>query len=144
MEVPLFSIFSAVSELFVTAIVLYAIIKNMKGGPLPWKMLGAVLIFELCVNIVYMASRAAQTESAAGISTAMKIFFAAHGILSLLMFVGLVVVVLLSMVDQKMGRPTWFRRNVRLTWAFLFFWMVAVVSGEAIFVIHYGPALFAG
>ena len=42
MEVPLFSIFSAVSELFVTAIVLYAIIKNMKGGPLPWKMLGAV------------------------------------------------------------------------------------------------------
>ena len=41
MEVPLFSIFSAVSELFVTAIVLYAIIKNMKGGRLPWRMLGA-------------------------------------------------------------------------------------------------------
>lgn len=144
MEVPVFSIFSAVSELFVTAIVLYAIIKNMKGGPLPWRMLGAVLIFELCVNIVYMANRAASAELAAGMSTTMKIFFAAHGILSLLMFAGLVVVVLLAMADQKMGRPTWFRRHVRLTWAFLFLWMVAVVSGEALFAIHYGPALFAG
>ena len=143
MEVPLFSIFSAVSELVVTAVVLYAIVKNVRGGKLPWKMLGSVLIFELCVNIVYMANRASHAETNAGLSTAMRFLFAAHGILSLLMFVGLVVVVLMAIIDDKLGRPTWFRRHVRMTWAFLALWMIAVISGEVIFVMHYGPALLS-
>lgn len=137
MDIPAFSIFSALSEVVVTVIVLYAILGNMRGGALRWKLLGAVLAFELCVNVVYMAIRAAHADSDSSIAGAMKLFLAAHGILSLLMFAGLIVLYLLAVVDEKMGRPTWFRRHAAMSWTFLVFWMVSVLSGEAIFVWRY-------
>jgi hypothetical protein len=137
MNIPPFSIFSAVSELAVTAVVLYTVLDNLRGRPLRWKPLGGVLAFELCVNIVYMASRASQVDRDAEMSVWMRAFFAGHGILSLLMFLILVTVFILATTDEHLKRPTWFRRHVRLTWLLLLFWMVSVLSGEALFVIHY-------
>lgn len=137
MEIPAFSIFSAISEIFVTIAVLYTVITNIKGRPLNWKLLGGVLAFELCVNIVYMAGRAAAADKGSELTTAMKLFYAGHGILSLLMFLGLAIVFLLSVVDLSAGRDTWFVRHRRLAWTFVFFWMVSVLSGEAIFVMQY-------
>lgn len=137
MQIPAFSIFSAISEIFVTIAVLYTVISNLKGKPLNWKLLGVVLAFELCVNVVYMANRAAKADTDTTLTPAMKAFFAGHGILSLLMFLGLAVVFLLSVVDIASGRETWFRRNRGLAWTFVFFWMVSVISGEAIFVMRY-------
>jgi hypothetical protein len=140
--VPAFSIFSAISELFVTLAVLYTIISNLYGKKLLWPLLGGVLTFELCVNVVYMAGRAAAADTDTTLTTGMKLFFAAHGILSLAMFVGLLILFILAVIDVKSGRESWFRRHRVGTWIFVFFWMVSVVTGEAIFLMRFGDQLF--
>jgi len=137
MNIPAFSIFSAGSEVFVTIIVLYAVIGNLRGRPLRWKLLGVCLLFELCVNIMYMVHRAAAADTATELSNTMKVVFAAHGMLSLLMFVGLMLLYLISVFDHKSGHRTWFQRHVNGTWSFIVLWLISVGSGEAIFVWRY-------
>ena len=137
MSIPPFSIFSAISEIFVTIAVLYSIITCLKGNRLPKKLLGGVLIFEFCVNVVYMASRAAQADKSTELSAGMKAFFAGHGTLSLLMFLSLVVAYLLALADESKGRENWFYRNRGFSYVLIFFWMVSVLSGHAIFVMTY-------
>ncbi len=143
MEAPAFSIFSAISELLVTAVVLYAVIRSLRGQPLAWRLLGAVLLFEICVNVVYMAQRAAHAEQSTDLSAGLRGLYAAHGILSLLMLIGLIAVYLLAVADHKQQRPTWFRRHPGLTWAFLALWLISVASGELIFVLRYGEGMLA-
>lgn len=135
-DIPTFSIFSAASEIVVTVIVLYTIIGNLRGKPLQWKLLGGCLIFELCVNVMYMINRAA-SHDAGETPQVLKIMYAVHGSLSLIMFVGLVLLYLVSTFDQKAGHPTWFQRHARGTWAFVALWLISVGSGEAIFVQRY-------
>lgn len=137
MTIPAFSIFSALSEIVVTVIVLYAIIANIHGALLRWRLLGGCLAFELCVNVVYMVNRAAEADGAASMERGLRILFAVHGILSLLMFVGLVLLYLVAVFDQKAGHPTWFQRHKAASWLFLALWMISVGSGEAIFVWRY-------
>jgi hypothetical protein len=143
MDIPTFSIFSAVSEVFVTIGVLYAMIATLRGKKFPKAMMGLVLIFELCVNVVYMAGRASHADESTELSTAAKLFFAGHGILSLLMFLAIAVVYLLALADESNGRENWFRRNRTASYVLIFFWMVSVLSGEAIFFMQYiaGPML---
>ena len=140
--VPAFSIFSAISEVFVTIAVLYSIISTMRGGKFPTVLLGIVLTFELCVNVVYMAGRAGAADTDHTLTTAMKLFFAGHGILSLGMFIGLAVLYVLSVIDVKSGREAWFRRHIGGSWFFIGLWMISVGSGEAIFFMRFGDALF--
>jgi uncharacterized membrane protein YozB (DUF420 family) len=137
MNIPTFSVFSAISEVFVTIAVLYAIVTALKGKRFQKELLGATLLFELCINVVYMAGRASHADTSSTLTTAMKAFYAGHGILSLLMFLGLMVVYLLALADDMKGREIWFRRHRPFTYVFLFFWMVSVISGEAIFYITY-------
>lgn len=141
MEVPAFSIFSAISEVFVTLAVLYTIISNLRGDPFRWKLMGLVLAFELCVNIVYMVGRSSGVDASTEISSGMKLFFAGHGILSLGMFVALVIVYIVSVMDMKEGEQTWFQRHRIASYVIIAFWMVSVTSGEALFFIRYGGAL---
>ncbi len=136
-DIPVFSAFSAGSEVVVTIIVLYTVIRNLRGQPLQWKLLGLCLMFELCVNVMYMINRAAAHDSGTVLSTNLKIMYAVHGGLSLLMFVGLVLLFLISTFDQKVGHPTWFQRHARGTWAFVTLWLISVGSGEAIFIQRY-------
>ena len=56
--------FSAISEIFVTIGVLYGIISSLQGKKFPKAMMGGVLAFELCVNVVYMATRASAADRA--------------------------------------------------------------------------------
>lgn len=137
MEIPAFSIFSAISELAVTAVVLYVIVGNLRGRPFNWKLLGAVLIFEVCVNVIYMIKRASAADVDAQLHGMLKGLFAVHGILSLLMLVALILAYLLSTFDHKAGRETWFRVNRPATWSLIVFWLLAVGSGEAAFVWRY-------
>lgn len=144
MEIPAFSIFSAISEIFVTIVVLYCILTTLRGQRLPKVLMGVVLTFELCVNVLYMANRAAAADKSTELSAAMKLFFAAHGTLSLIMFLVLVVTYLVSLHSEADGEPNWFQRNRTGTYVLLVFWMISVISGEAIFVMRYlQPALSA-
>lgn len=137
MNIPFFSLFSAISEVFVTAGVLYAIVRAVRGKGLPKLLLGVVLLFELCVNIVYMAGRASQADRSTELSTAMKLFFAFHGTLSLLMFLSIAIIYLLSLYGESKEKENWFYRHPRWSWVLVFFWMVSVLSGETIFVLRY-------
>lgn len=136
-DIPLFSIFSALSEILVTVAVVYGVLRALSGARFHRALLGFTLLFELCVNVVYMAGRASEADSSSALSGAMKLFYAGHGILSLLMFIGLAAIYLMALVDDSKGRETWFRRHPSLSWVFLFFWMVSVVSGETIFYLTY-------
>jgi len=137
MPIPPFSIFSAVSELFVTAGVFYVVRRNWTRRPFPLALLIGVALFEALVNVVYMANRA--SRAAAGhdvISPAMKIFFAAHGTLSLLAYLWFVILAVFAWQDQRANR-WFFRDRPALTWSFLVVWTVSVVSGEVLFVLRY-------
>ena len=136
-SIPTFSIFSAISEVFVTIAVLYSIFQTLSGRPLPKALLGIVLVFELCVNVVYMATRASQADQSNELSTGMKIFFAGHGTLSLIMFLVLAVVYLISLGNEAKGEENWFRRHRTGAYILVAFWMISVVTGEAIFAMRY-------
>ena len=137
MAIPPFSIFSAVSELFVTAGVFYVVRRNWTRRTFPLALLIGVALFEALVNVVYMANRAARASSGADtLSTGMKIFFAAHGMLSLLAYLVFVVLAVFAWQDQRAGR-WFFRERPALTGSFLVAWTVSVVSGEVLFVLRY-------
>ena len=140
MNIPAFSWFSAISELFVTAGVLYVVLRNWNRKPFPFPLFLAVSLFEALVNVMYMANRAAEASAghpvAHTISANMKIFFAVHGLLSLLAYLVFVILGVFAYQEQKAGR-WFFRDRPALTWTFLILWTISIVSGEAIFVMRY-------
>jgi hypothetical protein len=140
MHVPAFSVFSAVSELFVTAGVLFVVRRNWTRRLFPFAVFLAVALFEGLVNVMYMANRASQASAAhAGapaLPPAMKLGFAVHGLLSLVAYLVFVLLGTLAHQEQLQGR-WFFRERPALTWGFLVLWTVSIVSGEAIFALRY-------
>ena len=137
MGVPSFSVFSAVSELFVTAAVLYLVRRNWTGRGFSLPLFIGVALFEAFVNVAYMANRASRAASGHDtIAPGMKIFFALHGMLSLLAFLWFVVLAVFAWQEQRAGR-SFFRARPVLTTVFVVVWMVSVLSGETLFVLRY-------
>jgi len=136
-RIPPFSIFSAVSELFVTAGVLYVILSNWNRRTFHLGVFLAVALFEAFVNVLYMANRSAQVATGAHpLSLGMKLFFAGHGLLSLIAYLVFVILGVLAWQEQRDGR-FFFRDRPALTWTFLVAWTVSIVSGETLFVLRY-------
>ena len=137
MSIPPFSLFSAISELFVTAAVYYVVRRNWTRRPFPLPLFIAVALFEALVNVTYMATRASRASTGADLMPAgMKLMFAAHGLLSLLAFLVFVVLAVYAWLDQRAGR-WFFRERPPVTWAFLTLWTVSILSGEVLFVLRY-------
>jgi hypothetical protein len=137
LNAPAFSVFSAVSELFVTAGVLYVVWANWNRRRFSGLVFLALALFEALVNVLYMSTRAASASSGAEpMAPGMKIFFAAHGMLSLLAYIGFVILGVFAFQEQKVDR--WFFRDHRaLTAIFLVVWVVSIGSGEVIFALRY-------
>ena len=137
MRIPPFSIFSAVSELFVTAGVAYVIYRNWTRRRFPLGLFLAVGIFEAFVNVLYMATRTARAATGADpIGTGMKIAFAGHGLLSLLAYLVFVVLGVIAWQEQREGR-FFFRERPSLTKTFGVVWAISVISGEVMFGLRY-------
>ena len=125
------------SELFVTAGVIYVIRRNWTGRRFPLWIFLTVVLFEALVNVLYMATRAARAAAGAdAIGTGMKIFFAGHGLLSLAAYLVFVVLGVIAWQEQREGRFL-FRERVALTWTFGVVWAISVISGELIFALRY-------
>ena len=136
-SIPPFSIFSAVSELFVTAGVFLVIRRNWTRRAFPLGLFLTIALFEALVNVMYMATRAAQAAGGEHpIAPAMRVFFAVHGMLSLLAYVVFVVLGVVAYQDQKAGR-FFFPDHPRLTTSFLVLWIVSLGSGEVLFALRY-------
>jgi len=137
MHIPPFSLFSAVSELFVTAGVVYVIARNWSRRPFPIGLFLAVAVFEAFVNVLYMATKAARAAAGAEVvGTGMKIAFAAHGLLSLVAYLVFVVLGVIAWQEQRAGRY-FFRERPAVTWTFAVVWAISVGSGAVMFVLRY-------
>lgn len=139
MHIPAFSLFSAISELFVTAGVLFVVRRNWTRRPFPFALFLTVSLFEAMVNVMYMANRSAAASapgSGEALSTPMKIAFAAHGLLSLVAYLVFVVLGTLAYQEFKAGR-WFFRDRAALTWSFLVLWTISIGSGEVLFALRY-------
>lgn len=137
MTIPAFSLFSAISELFVTAGVLFVVWASWNRRRFPGPLLLGLALFEALVNVLYMANRAAHAATGAdAISSGMKIFYAGHGMLSLIAYIAFVILGVLAFQEQRVGR-WFFREHPKVTWAFLAIWVVSIVSGEVIFALRY-------
>ena len=135
--IPAFSIFSAVSEILVTAGVLFIMRRNWTRRTFSLAAFLAVALFEACVNVLYMASRAAEAAGGAHpIAGGMRLFFALHGLLSLLAYLAFVILGVFAYQDQRAGR-FFFRDRPALTASFLVVWLVSVTSGEVLFALRY-------
>ena len=139
MHIRAFSLFSAISELFVTAGVFYVIRRNWTRKPFPFALFLTVSLFEALVNLMYMANRSAAATAPGAkevLSTGMKIAYASHGLLSLIAYLVFVVLGVLAYQEQKAGR-WFFPERAALTWSFLALWVVSIGSGEVIFTLRY-------
>ncbi|TMQ72180.1 MAG: hypothetical protein E6K80_03370 [Candidatus Eisenbacteria bacterium] len=137
MNIPPLSVFSAVSELFVTAGVLYVVWANWNRRRFSGLIFLLLALFEAMVNVLYMAARAARASAGVEtVATGMKVFFAAHGILSLLAYIGFVILGVFAFQEQKVDR-WFFRERPYLTVIFLVVWVVSIGSGEVIFAMRY-------
>jgi len=138
-HIPPFSLFSAVSELFVTAGVIYVIRRNWTRRAFSLAIFLGVALFEAFVNVLYMANRAAEASSGAAthaVAPGLRVFFAVHGLLSLLAYLVFVVLGVLAYQEQRRGR-FFFRDHPGITWTFALVWAVSIVSGETIFALRY-------
>lgn len=133
MDPAKFSIFTAISEIFVTAGVLVVIWHNFKRRGLLWGLAVGLMIFEFSVNMLYMISRMAQHPTT-DLPSYVKAFAAVHGSLSLLVFVLFVVFSFLARRESRRGN-FFFADRQWLTWGFVALWMLSVGSGEALFVL---------
>jgi len=136
MHVPAFSVFSAISELFVTAGVFWVVRRNWTRRKFPLGLFLTVALFEAFVNVMYMASRSAAAASGSSVAPNLRIFFALHGMLSLLAYLVFVILGVLAYQDQREDRY-WFRERPGITWTFLVVWIISVGSGEVLFVTRY-------
>lgn len=135
--IPAYSVFSATSELLVTAAVFYVLWRAYARGDFRKGLLAVVLSFEALVNISYMAYRivspATPAEAMPGWLTATA---AMHGILSLAMFLALLFFAAMAWRDDARGE-NFFRDHKGTTWTFVGLWTVSIVSGEFLFVATY-------
>lgn len=137
MHIPPFSLFSAISELLVTAGVLIVVRRNWTRRKFPLGLFLGVALFEALVNVAYMANRTARAASGVeAVSSGMRLAFAAHGMISLLAYLWFVVLGVMAWVNQQAGK-FWFRDHPAHTIAFLVVWTISIVSGEAMFVARY-------
>lgn len=137
MTIPTFSIFSAASELVVTAGVAIVVSRNWSRRKFPLALFLAVALFEALVNVAYMANRTARAASGADpMTSGLRLAFAVHGMISLLAYLWFVVLGVIASVQQQTGR-FWFRDHRLHTIFFLIVWTISVGSGEALFVTRY-------
>jgi len=135
-----FSTITALSELIVTVIVLYVIFDNLKGNPLRWKLLSITLAYEVFVNVFYMVYRAVVVveNHPEPLGNWVTLLGAFHGILSLIMLIGLIVMAVFAYQASKKD-IAYFKERKALTYLFIGLWMISIASGEALYFAVWNP-----
>jgi hypothetical protein len=137
MVAPLYSTFALAAEPFVTAAVFYTFYQGYKHHNFPVKIAFGTVTYETVFNISYMFYKApAHFHSASSTYAWYEVLGAVHGILSLLMFVGLIVFLTLAYRRYKVG-VNFFKDHRYLSAIFLSFWLVALFTGFALYYTTY-------
>lgn len=127
--------FTLVTELLVTASVLYIFWDGYKHDKFHQKLLFVTLAYELVFNINYMAHRVPQvpTHQMSPWYIALAAF---HGIFSLLMFITLVIFFILAWLNFRKG-VNYFKKHPLFSKIFIVAWLVSVFSGVVFYLITY-------
>lgn len=135
MNVFLFSTFTLITELLVTASVLYIFFDGYKKDKFHPKLLFITLAYESLFNINYMAHRTKSVETAkmAPWYIALAAF---HGIFSLLMFITLVIFFILAWLNFRKN-VNYFKKHAVFSKIFITCWMISIISGIAFYIITY-------
>lgn len=127
---------SAVTELVVTAGVFYFFAQALLRDRYRWAFVWIVVGYETLFNITYMASRLAGHEPRADYPAWTTTLLVAHGVLSLVMFLGLIAFLVVAFRRRHVEGENFFREHRQLTWTFLAFWTISILSGEAIYFLQ--------
>lgn len=136
---PLLSTVSAVTEIFVTAAVFWFFGQALFQARYRWIPIALAVAYETAFNISYMVARIfTHQEGSTHVHDAWVTWFVAlHGTLSLAMFLGLVAFVAWAWVRVRRGDAHPLGRHRGLSWTFLAFWTVSVLTGEAIYAFYW-------
>lgn len=91
MPAPLINTITLFTELLVTVSILYIFISGYKDNKFHPKLLLITLLYEIFININYMAHRVTDVNGNKLLPVWYKAFGAFHGIFSLIMFITLVI-----------------------------------------------------
>ena len=140
---PLFSTFSAATELVVTAAVFWFFFQAMRRASYRWGVITVAIVYETIFNITYMVSRLVTHEEGVTHEHAAWVtwFVGVHGALSLLMFVGLIGYVAWAYRRVRAGDPHPITSHPRLAWTFLVLWTLSILSGEAIYAFYWAGVI---
>ena len=133
---PLYSSFTLFTEIIITIAILYTFYSGYKKNKFPTKIAFAALIYETFFNVSYMTMRIFTHEEKPHEVDPDAWLAATHGITSLLMFILLIIFILLAWKNYKKG-INYFKKHKIITFLFLFFWMIAILSGIAFYIAEY-------
>ena len=136
---PIFSTFSAATEVLVTVVVLWFFYRALRFGDYRFGIMLGALIYETAFNITYMVSRLfVHEEGVTHVHEPWVTWFVAfHGSLSLLMFIGLIWIVAWSYRRIRAGEANPLLRRKRLSQTFIALWLVSVTTGEIIYAMYW-------
>jgi len=132
----LFSTFSAVTELFVTAAVFTYLWHGWRHGVLRTSLIAFALVYEILVNVAYMTFRMLFPPADTAYPGWVEAVLPWHGILSLLMLLGLIGLVLEARRSALRGGNV-LRERPRTALGFAILWTVSIASGEVIYIATY-------
>ncbi|HTM68281.1 MAG TPA: hypothetical protein VL426_03180 [Candidatus Binatia bacterium] len=139
MHAPIYSTVSLVTELFVSAGIVTAIVQAYRKNVFRKRLVLLTLAYETLFNVSYMIYRVLTHEEEpheSKIDVGLAIF---HGTLSLAMFIALIVFMIIAWKRYAKG-VNFFRAHRILTGMFLFLWALSILSGIAFYFVEYwGP-----
>ncbi|MDE2001417.1 MAG: hypothetical protein KGI60_02530 [Patescibacteria group bacterium] len=136
MHAPFWSTFTLIAELFVSGAIYYTLLTGYFWNSFPTLVAGIAVGYEILFNITYMVSRTIADTASPLESRTAELFAAAHGILSLLMFIGLLVFFFFAWRAYRHG-SNFFKNRPALTVTFGFFWGLSILSGMVLYALLY-------
>lgn len=138
MAPPLYSTFSAITELIITAAVVWFFWSAIKHGKYRWGIIAGALFYETMFNITYMTARFFGDHGpSADYAAWYSAFLAFHGILSLLMFIALVTFVIWAFDQTGKDRANPIGERPKLAIMFLALWGISILTGEIIYALQW-------
>ena len=137
MAIPIYSTITLITELFITAAVLYIFYSGYNKNKFPVVLAVIAVGYETLLNISYMVYRALTHSESSSVESTFEIALAIfHGTLSLVMFVTLVIFLFLAWKNYKNG-INFFEKHKLASVTFILLWLSSVVSGILFYIIEY-------
>ena len=139
MQAPLYSTVSLVTELFVSAGIVTAIVQAYRTGIFRRRLVALTLTYEALFNVSYMIYRVlthGHEEIESRFEIGLAIF---HGTLSLAMFIALIAFMIVAWKRYAKGE-NFFRKHRVMTGVFLVLWALSILSGILFYFVEYWRA----